>query len=767
MKLVLDPIWSWPLVAVVIGGLLAMVLVTYPPRIRHLPPFYRRLLLGLRLLAAVVLALAMLRPAIERRETDRQTAKLLIIVDISGSTGTKDGPGGVSRRQQMLKTLSEVDSQIGVLADRLVILRYDFADKLYSVEKVEDKTDGRQAAIGAMLDEILREAQSQRIIAVVLLTDGAQRALPGNDADPREKARLLGKNGVPIYPVGFGGIGLAETVIDVAVEDLLVASVVFEKKLVQVDAKIRVHGAAGRELKVQLIIENRKGKRPGEAGEMFTPDAESNTIPILPPIRPKLNDELIPVQLSFVPKVAGEYKIGVKVLEIDGELKTANNRQQTIINVRAGGIRVLYFDAPRAEAKWIGVINKSENIQLDFVRVFTVQPASLTRVDEELFLPGRYDAYIIGDVPARMFQFQDKNLLDELTARVHEGAGLLMTGGFNTFAAGGYADNEEFAALLPVVLNAIDRRREDEIDGSLHYQQQLKMVPTSKGLKHFIMQLDSPEAKNRQRWAALPALTGAIKLRKKEGSIVDILATAETGEPLLFAETRGDRVMAFAADTTWLWYLGGHEETHQRFWRQIILWLTGNEQGNRDVWIQVEPRNLSPKQAVSFTFGAKDQEQQPISGAEFTVTVFDPDGKSHTVAPRRSGADNIAEFGGTDAAGDYWVKVTARFETGVGEDKKTVTADGWSRFIVEDRDLEMDNPAADFDLLKEIAKSTGGTFLRPEELGSFLQGKTEKDFNIEVSKLRRTTLWDNWTFLLLFVGVMSVEWFVRKRRGLV
>ena len=61
MKLVLDPIWSWPLVAIVIGGLLAMVLVTYPPRIRHLPPFYRRLLLGLRLLAAVMLALAMLR----------------------------------------------------------------------------------------------------------------------------------------------------------------------------------------------------------------------------------------------------------------------------------------------------------------------------------------------------------------------------------------------------------------------------------------------------------------------------------------------------------------------------------------------------------------------------------------------------------------------------------------------------------------------------------------------------------------------------------
>ena len=479
MKLVLDPIWSWPLVAVVIGGLLAMVLVTYPPRIRHLSPFYRRLLLGLRLLAAVMLALAMLRPAIQRRETDHLTAVLLVIGDATRSFGTKDGPGGISRRQQMLKTLSEVDSLFGVLADQLEIRRYDFADKLYSVEQFDDKTDGRQTAIGEMLDEILREAQSERIIAVVLLTDGAQRARPENDADPREKARLLGKNGVPVYPVGYGGSGLAETAIDLAVEDLLVAPVVFEKKLVHVDAKIRVHGAAGREVKVQLIIENRKGKRPGEAGEMFTPDAESNTTPILPSIRPKLNDELIPVRLSFVPKVAGEYKIGVKVLEIDGELKTANNRQETIINVRAGGIRVLYFDAVRPEQKWIKRINTSENIQLDFIWVFTGKRASFARIDAEMFLPGQYDAYIIGDVPAHVFQSQGTDLLDELTARIHEGAGLLMTGGHNTFAPGGYADNEDFAALLPVVLNSIDRRREDEIDGSLHYQPQLKMVPTS------------------------------------------------------------------------------------------------------------------------------------------------------------------------------------------------------------------------------------------------------------------------------------------------
>ena len=129
MKLVLDPIWSWPVVAFAIGALLALVLMTYPPRIRHLPPLYRRLLLGLRLAGAVLLVLAMLRPAIQHRETDSKTAVLLVIGDQSRSMGTKDAPGGISRRDQMLKTLSEIDTQIEALADEIEIHYYDFAEK--------------------------------------------------------------------------------------------------------------------------------------------------------------------------------------------------------------------------------------------------------------------------------------------------------------------------------------------------------------------------------------------------------------------------------------------------------------------------------------------------------------------------------------------------------------------------------------------------------------------------------------------------------------
>ncbi len=43
-----------------------------------------------------------------------------------------------------------------------------------------------------------------------------------------------------------------------------------------------------------------------------------------------------------------------------------------------------------------------------------------------------------------------------------------------------------------------------------------------------------------------------------------------------------------------------------------------------------------------------------------------------------------------------------------------------SRFIVETRDPELDNPAADPDLMAEIASLTGASVVPPEKLGTFL-----------------------------------------------
>lgn len=768
MNLVVSPVWPWQVVTLVALFLLALVLTTYPSRVRHLAVGQRRVLIGLRLTLVALLIMAMLRPEIVHSETSRQRAVLIVLGDASRSMNTPDGPGNITRRQALLKELSAVRKLFDALGDDVEIRYYDFATDLAPVKALVDRAEGDETALGAILERVGRIAQTERVAGVVLLSDGAQRARPPT-ADPCAIAKELGALQIPVYTIGFGGTGFSENTIELAIEELLVDPLVFEKKVVTVTARIRVHGVLNRPLKVRLLVEDRAGRKQGESGEMKSPPATANTKP-RGTITADKNGDVASIELSYIPNRPGEFKIAVEVESPDGELQTNNNRRATIITVRQGGLNVAYFDRLlRPEHKFIRLMNRSENIQMDFFPVRTGQFAAETRIEDESFEAGSYDVYIIGDVPANTFSPQQLRALAE---RIREGSGFLMTGGYHNFGAGGYAATP-LADLLPVQMRDSDIVPAGQVSPEQHHFKPLQMLPTARGeQQHYVMRLDVP-AKNRSRWESLPPLQGANRFRVKPDAVVETLAVAADGTPLLLAHEVGQaRVMAFAGDTTYQWVLRGHKEDHQRFWRQLILYLARKEfDSDQPVWVRVDPRNYTPKQRVALTFGARNDEGKPLPDADFTVDVshtqIDPKTKkprkrNSRPQPRRSGDESTAEFLNTAEAGDYWVRVTARNEG------QPLGYEAWTRFIVDALDPETDNPAADHALLKDIAELSGGQAMRPEKLASLL-GRMRKEGigNAEITQLTRTRLWDNWPFLGLFVALMSLEWLLRKKRGLV
>ena len=90
-----------------------------------------------------------------------------------------------------------------------------------------------------------------------------------------------------------------------------------------------------------------------------------------------------------------------------------------------------------------------------------------------------------------------------------------------------------------------------------------------------------------------------------------------------------------------------------------------------------------------------------------------------------------------------------------------------TRFIVDSRDLELDNPAADPDLMNEIAALTGAVPQKPENFGKFLENLLQQGIQTEITRHARVGLWDNWFFLGLFASLLTIEWYLRKKRGLV
>jgi len=95
-----------------------------------------------------------------------------------------------------------------------------------------------------------------------------------------------------------------------------------------------------------------------------------------------------------------------------------------------------------------------------------------------------------------------------------------------------------------------------------------------------------------------------------------------------------------------------------------------------------------------------------------------------------------------------------------------------SRFLVHDRDLEMDHPVVDRELLEELAQlaaqTTDSQIVTPEEFKKFLEDYIKRkpwENSLEVSA--SFSLWDGWPILLLFSVLMTTEWVLRKRWTLV
>jgi hypothetical protein len=525
---------------------------------------------------------------------------------------------------------------------------------------------------------------------------------------------------------------------------------------VPVSGRIRATGVAGQPLTVRLLLEDRGGKQPGETGELVPVAGTADSQPVIR-LTPRDNDELIDFKLTFTPQTPGEFKLAVLVEPVEGELKVNNNQKATIVRISKGGLRVAYFDKPYWEQKYIRLAGQPGKMEIDFIAIRPQPFGRQAQIDPQLFLPSEslaYDAYIIGDVPREVFG--DENLRN-LTDRVRDGAGLLMLGGFNTLGPGGYAGSP-IEPLLPVDL------RDDT--GAAHHLTDLPMRPTREGLRHFVMRL-AAVGDNAAKWQELAPLQSGNRLFEKNAAVEVLAATdpdyPRAGVPLLFSHDVGrSRVMTFAGDTTWQWVTAGHAEAHQQFWRQMLLYLTHKETDtDQAVWAVARPRTALPGENVAIEYGARDAEGIPIQDAAFTMTVLRPEDEPQN-PPAGSGGERMAvNYRETETPGDYWVRVSAT------KGGQSVGPDAWTRFVVEPRDLELDNPVADPDLLTEIANTTGGRALRPEEFRGYLQDLLENPPQNLIESFETTRLWDNWWFLLLFVGLLTLEWTIRKGRGLV
>jgi uncharacterized membrane protein len=743
-------------VLIVVTCAVLMSLLVLGPTFQRLSVRRRWILVALRVVVILLLLVALLRPTVIRTIQKEQSSQLLFLIDASRSMTLPSGTPGLSRWQAQKNTL---DQALKLLADAGPSIQwraytYDSQLRPASIEngqlKLPDQPVGDQTDMGSSLYDAVREELGKRLAGAILLGDGAQTAFAPK-VEVAEAGRELARLNCPLYTVAFGPAGDAAQSRDVALENLPEQYTVFVKNELPVKGMLRVRGYANQEIPVELTLEDAEGKVRSVGTVRLTP---------------RDDDQQLPAELMFVPEQPGQYKLTMRAADQPGELVTRNNELSAFVTVLEGGLKTLYlYGSLLGEQRLLRrAIDLSPDIQLDDVFIDPKNqkqwPVSLAE-----FLEGsRFDVLLIEDVDATALSDEDQR---QITAAVESGRGLIMIGGFHSFGPGGYF-GKPLADALPVVMGRLEHQDfgfEKPVIRDLHLWGELTMVPS----RPHPVTLLGPEQQNADIWKSLPKLQGANKLTQKPRA--QILAETPSNDPLLIAGEYGQgRVLAMAGNTTHRWWQRGRQAEYRRFWRQVIVWLAKREDNQRnDVWIQLSQRRFPVGARVGFTAGAKTPVGDVLTGATYTAELVGPD-KSRQNIPLSSDGDQVS--GAVDQAhinkpGDYAISVQVTMNgQPAGQAQAT--------FQVLDRDVELSNPAADYDLMTRLAmqtKDAGGRPVSPEELPELIreikQKQSESQVEVQTKWQLADTAGDSWLFLLVFSGVLTAEWVLRKKWGLV
>lgn len=759
---VVEPVFNSLLVVLAIGLSAAAITLGIRPAGGSLTPRRARALMLLRLTALVVLLLGLLRPAIVRTDARPAPATLAVLIDRSRSMTLSDGEGR-SRWETQRAALLRLQPELESLDRQLEIQYFAYGDQVERVEAgslktlLEGEPDRPRTDVGAALRAALSGASGRPLAGVILSGDGTTTVAQSN---PAAIARTLASLEVPLWTVPIGPRVDASQSRDVAIEELPESFHVFAKNLFRITATVRSRGMAGRDIAVHV--------------NLIDADDQSREIATRT-ISPAAADDASPLDVELAAPPPGSYRLEIVADPHPGETLTENNRQTAFLDVREGGGRILYIEGEkRYEQLFLRrAINESPDLELDYA-VFDRSTQSRWPVDlGDATNPGRYDAYVLGDIDASALGEEN---LTAIAERVADGSGLLMIGGLQTFDVGGYADSP-LAAVLPIRMDTSLRTPiGQDPPASAMIEGPVLVEPLR---PHAITRLSNSGA-SEDVWRELKPLLGANRFgAPKVAPGVDVLLESSEEDPLLVVGEYGrGRTAAFAGDSTWQWWLQGRQEAHQRFWRQLMLWLLARDAPQSDqVWVRMETRRFDRDQPSPFTAGVQFLEP-PEAPFDLAAEVVSEDGTAIQVPVV---AEAVAEGDAMgidqplisgqipDLPGGFY---TLRISDRAGGDGAPEPAE--LLFQVVEIDAELSRPIAEITHMEQLAALTegaGGRAFRPEAVDELIDTIARLRHSAVLPIVEKYRLGDGplsgWLMMIGFAALLSTEWFFRKRWGLV
>jgi hypothetical protein len=624
----------------------------------------------------------------------------------------------------------------------------DKADALgRAVESVRSlSADGTQTRLGDGVRQVLTELRGAPPSAIVILSDGQT-----TEGEPLSKAAdLAARKGVPLYTIGLGS---SEKARDLELTELLVDDVVFVDDAVRFQAKLSARGFEGQKVEIRL-----KEREPGSE------DPKSDHVLETKSVDAPRDGQPARVELVYRPKVTGERTFIIEVDPRPRELQVDNNRIERVITVRKEKLKVLYVDSePRYEFRYLkNYLDREESIDLNVVLLSSdpeyseqdrVALPTFPASKDDLFA---YDVVLFGDADTSFLsQSQMQNLVQFVTEK---GGGVLFIAGesFNPLSYRG----TPLELLLPIEL--ADARNPTAIGtGITSFRPDL----TIEGRSNPIFRLGDNDVDSMNIWGKLPELFWYFEApRKKPAALVlaeHPTATGSEGKlPLILYQFLGaGKVMFHAFDDTWRWRFRAGDRYFGRFWVQTIRFMARSRLvGQHQAEIQTDRRRYQRGQPIQFRVRFPNPGLAP-AGDDLTIQVQRKgQGPRKLTLKLMPGTKNVFEGALPQAAeGNYEVRLLPPPSL-----DRPVTAEFRVEAPINERErIEMNEP----ELLK-AAVATGGKFYTPLDAQALLND-LPKPSKVPLDTDPPIPLWNTWPVLALFLGLITAEWVIRKRKQMV
>jgi len=787
-----DPIFeSWPLMVS-----MAIVLLGVPFLVRihgdEVTDSRRRTLIVLRLASAALLLLAALRPAFLTTDSQPTRATLAVLIDGSRSmTLPADGKadGDKSRwqvQQEMWQTLAPALGELDESLDLRVLAYSDRATEVSTADLDAASADSKQlnpignaTDLAAALSSALRTAAGQPLAGVVLLGDGVHNpprnnrvapadgstqpgtpdqasvttsSVASSSGDPQNAARTLAALDVPIWTIPIGPPGDADQIRDVEIDELTQSLSVFAGNDFDLDFVVRTRALMGVEVPVRVWLTNEESPQQREEVAIRRVIAERSA-------------DSRAMKITLTAPQAGSYRIEVAADRQDGETFLANNSQYAFVDVRSGGGRVLYLEGqPRPEQTFIRrSLRRFPDLEITY-RWISQDTSAQWPIDlGDLLKPGKFDVYIIGDLPAAAI---GEKQWESIATAVDGGTGLVATGGLQSFGAGGYGSSP-LARVLPIQM-ANQPAGNSQIAGDI--QPKLTVVHPITSLSP----TDPSLATQQSAWDKLPPLVGASRLgQPRVAPGISVLLQTPSESPLLVVgEYGGGRVAAFGGDSTWRWWRRGDDESHRRFWRQMILWLLNRDDDSAvDIAIDLSQRRFETGDQTTWRVT-----HSATGDAKLSIQIIAADGTT-TDIPNESIVNESAESGIDGEARSTLQGSIPALPAGIYRLRAKVASSDQAAektFQVLDNDRELARPFADITYMNQLSAQTtasGGASYMPSQIQELIDRIAELRRTSSSPVVEKHRLGDTaataWPLFLAILILISAEWILRRRWGLV